>query len=189
MSVVLRSVCLVLLLVASSASVAQPIPRSQDEPATVEEAPDTVPTIVIAGLSFVVVTLAVANRDDASLGTGALCGLGAAALAVVCAYSLASSPDGPSNLGQISDGDVHRLAEEARTRGASGVLLRRAVQAPMGVGGPAEPHALEVALLDAETAQFRPLGTPLLPVSSIRVPLDGEDLDSATAHAIASLTR
>jgi len=80
------------------------------------------------------------------------------------------------------------LAETARANGREGVVLQRLVETRAGVGEVPGEYALEVSVVDAETAQLRPVGDDLLGASSVfSVPIADRDLTAAQADVLRRL--
>ncbi|GAB5533995.1 MAG: hypothetical protein Rubg2KO_02440 [Rubricoccaceae bacterium] len=78
------------------------------------------------------------------------------------------------------------LAEVAQERGRDGVVLQRLVETRAGVGKALGEYALDVVVVDAETAQLRPLTEDLLaPQTVLSIPIEGstESLEAAQAEA------
>ena len=80
------------------------------------------------------------------------------------------------------------LAEVARERGREGIVLQRLVETRAGVGDAPGAYALEVSVVDAETAQLRPVGEDLLGAWSVlSIPLADLDLEAAQAEVLDQL--
>lgn len=89
--------------------------------------------------------------------------------------------------GELTAGHRERLATAARDAGRQGVVLRRLVQAPAGVGEQAGGVRLEVSVVDAETGRFRALGEDVLgTVTVLSVPV-GDDLAAASDAALTRI--
>ena len=85
---------------------------------------------------------------------------------------------------------AHRqaLAKVAQERGREGVVLQRLVETRAGVGEAPGAYALEVSVVDAETAQLRPVTGDLLGASSVlSVPITDNDLEAAQVEVLNRL--
>ncbi|MEM6327476.1 MAG: hypothetical protein AAF791_10195, partial [Bacteroidota bacterium] len=164
--------------------------------------------------AFVGATVSIGAGD--SCGKAAVTGLTWAAGAAVCAVVLSTGCNGmetgaeiptahsasgvayPADAlvafhdGTLSTDQRQLLAEAAREAGYGGVVLRHVREVDTGVSvreGSASGLVLDVAVLDAATARFRPLGDdPLLPSTTRSVPLGTANLDAATSRALASVS-
>lgn len=76
----------------------------------------------------------------------------------------------------LTDDQRAQMAEVAQDRGREGVVLQRLVETRAGVGEDPGEIVLEVAVLDAETAQFRPVADDLLaPQTVLSLPVAAPD--------------
>ena len=94
----------------------------------------------------------------------------------------------------LTDDQRAQMAEVAQDRGREGVVLQRLVETRAGVGEAPGEIVLEVAVLDAETAQFRPVADDLLApqtVLSLPVGFVGRALvpQLAERHSVVALGR
>lgn len=77
---------------------------------------------------------------------------------------------------ELTESQRVQMAEVARERGREGVVLQRLVETRAGVGDAPGEIALEVAVLDAETAQFLPVAAdPLAPQTVLLLPVASPD--------------
>lgn len=84
----------------------------------------------------------------------------------------------------------HQMAEVAQERGRDGVVLQRVVETRAGVGEAPGAYALEVVVVDAETAHLRPLADgALAPQTVFSIPFEGslEGFEAAQAEAFQAL--
>lgn len=135
--------------------------------------------------------------------------LGAVATVAVCggvAYCLYGNGGAP-DLVQASSGAMYEaeaiasfgadaltveqrrsLAESAREHGRAGVVLQRVVETRAGIGEAQGTYVLEVSVVDAETAQLRPVADDLLGASSVlSIPIADRDLGAAQAEILDRL--
>lgn len=91
--------------------------------------------------------------------------------------------------GTLTDGQRQHLAATARASGHHGVVLQRLVETRAGVGDVPSEIALEIVVLDAETARFRPVTDDLLaPQTVLSLPVSSpDDLAAVQAEAFARL--
>lgn len=90
----------------------------------------------------------------------------------------------------LAEEERTRMVEVAQERGREGVVLQRIVETRAGVGEAPGEYALEVVVVDAETAQLRPLTDDLLaPQTVFSIPFEGniEGLEAAQAEAFENL--
>ncbi|MEO0559454.1 MAG: hypothetical protein AAF170_14860 [Bacteroidota bacterium] len=90
---------------------------------------------------------------------------------------------------ELTESQRTRMAEVAQERGREGVVLQRLVETRAGVGDVPSEVALEIAVLDAETAQFRPVADDLLvPQAVLSLPVSSPDeLAAVQAEAFERL--
>lgn len=90
---------------------------------------------------------------------------------------------------ELTETQRTQMAEVAQGRGREGVVLQRLVETRAGVGDAPGEVVLEVALLDAETAQFRPVDADLLaPQTVLSFPVSAPDeLTTVQAEAFERL--
>jgi len=78
--------------------------------------------------------------------------------------------------GALTEAHRREFADVAHERGREGVVLQRLVETRAGVGSAIGEVALEIVVLDAETAQLRPLtDDPLAPQTVLSIPVDSPD--------------